>query len=143
MLFPTEETAPSLWLQVVEAVIANKFGTMAKIASDGPTRLICIYTKDFSDTADVKRVVEAMAAIGLTSKDAARPIYYKCDAFTNLDIGSGNAYGLAASLYSSKDMLSHLTPAESVKEAMKKPTQTKLIHFTKSRSKEAQNRHPL
>jgi hypothetical protein len=140
MLFPAEEAAANLWLRVVDAVITNKLGTAAKIASDGSTRLICIYTKDFSDVTDVRRVVEALAAIGVTSKDAARPIYYKCDAFTYLDIGSGNAYGLAASLYSSKNMLNGLTNVESVKEVTKNPTKSKLNYSTKPTSKAAQKR---
>jgi hypothetical protein len=122
MMFPPEENASKIWSQVVEAVIANKLGTAAKIAADGPTRLICIYTKDFSDTADVRRVVEAMVALGLTSKDAARPIYYKCDAFTYLDIGSGNPYGIPASLYNSKDILNETTPVLSSNNTPKKRT---------------------
>jgi len=40
----------------------------------------------------------------LVSEDG-RGIYYKCDAYTLLEINSGNEYGLAASLYSSKEML--------------------------------------
>jgi hypothetical protein len=120
MLFPTEEAGPRMWLKVVEAVISNKLGTAAKIASDGPTRLICIYTRDFSDVADVKRVVEAMAELDLTSKDATRPIYYKCDAFTYLDIGSGNEYGIPASLYNSKDMLNGSPATPLTKQAEQK-----------------------
>jgi hypothetical protein len=105
MLFPSEPHAEKMWRQVVNAVVTNKLGTACKIATDGDTRLICCYTNDFSDIDDVRRVVQAMADLGLTSKDAPRGIYYKCDAFTHLEIGSGNEYGIPASLYSSKDLL--------------------------------------
>jgi hypothetical protein len=132
MLFPTEQAAQKVWLQVVEAVVANKLGTSAKIASDGPTRLICIYTKDFSDVNDVKRVLEAMEAFGLVSKDAARPIYYKCDAFTYLDIGSGNEYGIPASLYNSKDILNGSIPMQPMKQAFKQPKKRPVEQSVKS-----------
>jgi len=120
MLFPAEHNAEKTWRQVVEAVVENKLGTAAKIATDGDTRLICIYTKDFSDIADVTRVVNALADLKLVYRDAPRGIYYKCDAFTYLDISSGNEYGIAASLYSSKDIFSSAAKLEqAVKQSPK------------------------
>ncbi|KAF2436233.1 DUF1917-domain-containing protein [Tothia fuscella] len=104
MLFPSEANAPAIWRQVVTAITNNKLGTAAKIATEGETRLICCYTKDFSDVDDIRRVVQAMADIGLISRDSPRGIYYKCDVFTHLDIGSGNEYGIPASLYGSKEI---------------------------------------
>jgi hypothetical protein len=142
MLFPTEEAAQKVWLQVVEAVIANKLGTAAKIASSGPTRLICIYTKDFSDIADVKRVLEAMVTAGFTSKDAARPIYYKCDAFTYLDIGSGNEYGIPASLYNSKDILNDPTPRSTAKQAASDATKKAIKPLLKQTTFQSLQRVP-
>jgi len=119
MLFPSLDHASETWLRVVEAVIANKLGTAAKIATDGDTRLICIYTKDFSDLDDVRRVLEAMVDLGFTSKDAARGIYYKCDAFTHLDIMANNDYGLAASLYASKELLGFTAPKKPANQTAK------------------------
>jgi hypothetical protein len=46
-----------------------------------------------------------MVAMGLVDVED-RPIYYKCDAFTYLDITSKNEYGLKASMFSSRDVLS-------------------------------------
>ncbi|KIW05765.1 uncharacterized protein PV09_03621 [Verruconis gallopava] len=115
MLFPAEEDASAMWKRVVEGVVKGKLGTAAKIATDGSTRLICVYTKDFNDEEDVKRVLQSMEKMDLLQKHE-RGIYYKCDAYTYLDIGSGNEYGLQASLYSSKDMLAgKTTPKSSTK----------------------------
>jgi hypothetical protein len=40
-----------------------------------------------------------------SSSGNARVIYYKCDAYTYLDISSSNEYKLKASMYNSRDML--------------------------------------
>lgn len=111
MLFPRTDDVLRTWFRLAEAVASGKLGTAAKIATDpGPVRLICIYTKDFSDFGDVQRVVEELANMGLVSRDGSKGIHYKCDAYTHLDIMSGNAYGLAASVYSSRDILSNADP---------------------------------
>lgn len=107
MLFPSVDQVDATWKTVVEAIESGKLGNDAKVATDdgsGQSRLICVYTADFGDTNDVKRVAKAMAELGLIDVDK-RPIYYKCDAYTNLDITSKNEYGLKASMFSSRDML--------------------------------------
>jgi hypothetical protein len=108
MLFPKIDDVPRYWYKVAEATSDNRLGISAKISTglddDRKERLICVYTKDFSDVDDVRRVLQALVDIDLVSEDG-RGIYYKCDAYTLLEINSGNEYGLAASLYSSKEML--------------------------------------
>lgn len=114
MLFPNEEDASDIWKRVATAVIEGKLGTAAKIATDDDgkgSRLICIYTKDFSDEADVKRVLQEIQKLKLLPVDEGRSIYYKCDAYTHLDIRSQNEYGLTASLYASNDVLNGKTSA--------------------------------
>lgn len=130
MLFPSQASAEKIWREVVHAVVNNKLGTACKIATDGDTRLICCYTKNFADLDDVRRVVQALADLGLTPADSSRSLYYKCDAFTHLDIGSGNEYGIAASLYSSKDILK--SPLEHESKTVQKQKRT-LDSFVKSR----------
>jgi hypothetical protein len=105
MLFPHETDATGVWKRVALATIENKLGVGAKIATSGDTRLICIYTRDFSDEEDVRRVVQEIEKMGLLLANTDRSIYYKCDAYTHLGIGSQNEYGLQASLYASKDVL--------------------------------------
>lgn len=108
MLFPSESQVDATWKTVVTALDEGKLGDAAKVATDdgsGQTRLICVYTRDFSDKEDVKRVLKTLVATGLVDKES-KPIYYKCDAYTYLDIKSKNEYGLKASLFSSRDVLS-------------------------------------
>ena len=96
---------------VVEAVINNKLGPTAKVAPDEgkpKDRLICIYTKDFRDKADVVRVLQELVLMGLVGSE--RGIYYKSDTYTYLDIYGNTApmYGLQASLYSSFKLLAEV-----------------------------------
>jgi hypothetical protein len=90
-------------------VSENRFGIGAKIAADlgqnEDVRVICIYTKDFNDKEDVRRVVLELNRLDLLPRDKKRSIYYKCDAFTILQLMSGNPYGLSTSLYASRDFL--------------------------------------
>ncbi|KAJ5692505.1 hypothetical protein N7462_001928 [Penicillium macrosclerotiorum] len=107
MLFPTVDLVDETWRSVVIALDRGDLGEVAKVAADdgaGQARLICVYTEDFSDTEDVKRVLRALVQEGLVNEEG-RPIYYKCDAYTHLDIKSDNDYGLKASMFSSRDVL--------------------------------------
>lgn len=107
MLFPTAKSVDSIWETIATAVANGDMGDGAKVATDdgsGKARLICVYTHDFGDKEDVKRVLGTLVNEGLVD-EREKPIYYKCDAFTHLDIMSGNEYGLKASMFSSRDLL--------------------------------------
>ncbi|OQE37404.1 hypothetical protein PENCOP_c010G03613 [Penicillium coprophilum] len=109
MLFPTVDRVDEFWGIVVRAMEKGELGDAAKVATDdgsgsGQSRLICVYTPDFGDVEDVKRVVSKLVDIGLVGK-GPRGVYYKSDAFTHLEINSKNEYGLKASMYSSREML--------------------------------------
>jgi len=109
MLFPTDDQVVETWKSVVCGTIEGSLGIGAKVATtatgrDTSRRLICIYTKDFGDMDDVRRVVEELVRLGLCPREG-NGIYYKCDAFTHLGLEADNQYGLKASLYSSKDIL--------------------------------------
>lgn len=142
MLFPKLEHVLQVWRTVAEAVSEGRLGTAAKIAAgtdkaeDDGIRLICVYTKDFTDLDDVARVVKELDKLGLLPKDPNRSIYYKCDAYTHLNIGSGNPYNLAASLYPSKDMLARPASNNALKRAAppskgKEPVRKKQTTLTK------------
>lgn len=107
MIFPTNDRVDECWATVVKAMEKGELGNTAKVAPNdgsGQAQLICVYTSDFSDAEDVRRVVRKLSELGLVEK-GARPIYYKCDAYTLLDITSNNNYGLKASMFSSRDVL--------------------------------------
>ncbi|KAH6847697.1 hypothetical protein B0I37DRAFT_150099 [Chaetomium sp. MPI-CAGE-AT-0009] len=109
MLFPQESEVNEVWRAVCEGVDAGRLGLGAKVSTSGlegdPARLICVYTRDFTDVADVRRVLDAIVAMGLVRADMPRGIMYKCDAYTHLGIYEGNEYGLRASMYGSTEML--------------------------------------
>ena len=128
MIFPRHEDADRVWRAVCQGVDSGKLGHIAKIATSDPPpdpmqqpttgfrafdkqedfRLICVYTKDFSDEKDVRRVLDSLVELKLVKlpeDDMSNGIYYKCDAYTHLDISSKSPYGLKASLYSSRAML--------------------------------------
>lgn len=111
MLFPPVEDVDVVWRTVVEGTVEGRFGPMAKVATQGDDRdarerLICVYTKDFSDKGDVRRVLNELVSAGLVRDDgAARSIWYKSDVYTHLGITSDNEFGIKASIYGSTKML--------------------------------------
>ncbi|GKZ73106.1 hypothetical protein AnigIFM60653_011974 [Aspergillus niger] len=111
LLFVLPEKVDEVWGIVAEATAKGELGFGAKVATAAvaadddnakKARLIAIYTKDYEDRADVERVLRKMAALKLVDLDG-RPVYYKCDAYTHLDIRGGNEWGLRGSMYSSRD----------------------------------------
>jgi Domain of unknown function (DUF1917) len=109
MLFPTPSHVDEVWAKVARATTAGELGMGAKVATAGDdgrserSRLICVYTYDFSDEEDVKRVLRKLKGMKLVGQQQG--IFYKCDAYTYLDIMNGNEYKLKASMYGSKEML--------------------------------------
>ena len=81
MLFCDPAEINLVWGVVARATASNELGIAAKVAPDEgerrKLRLICVYTKNFSDIVDVTRVAHKMRTLGLINlKD--KPIYYKC-----------------------------------------------------------------
>ena len=77
MLFLLPEDIDEYWKAVVEGTITGDLGTSAKVATDEGQgdrmpRLICIYTKNFADVEDVRRVV-----LELNRRGLVKNIYYK------------------------------------------------------------------
>ncbi|KAL4796932.1 hypothetical protein BDV19DRAFT_387803 [Aspergillus venezuelensis] len=108
MMFITPDRIDQYWGAVAEATIAGHLGIGAKVATDAGegdrARLIAIYTRDYDDKDDVKRVLRKLAEMNLV-KRGERPIYYKRDALTYLEIMSKNKYGIKATAFSSADVL--------------------------------------
>ncbi|KAJ5289071.1 hypothetical protein N7478_002101 [Penicillium angulare] len=105
MLFPSVQMVDSTWKTIVKALDKGDVCADAKVATnDGSdqSRLICVYTEDFGDKDDVKRVLQMLAREQLFNP-RERPIYYKADAYTLLEINAKNRWQLKASMYSSKD----------------------------------------
>ncbi|KAK3986030.1 hypothetical protein QBC44DRAFT_297729 [Cladorrhinum sp. PSN332] len=114
MLFPTLSAVDETWSKICHAVDANRLGDTAKVSTGcnvrgaavvtSTTRLICVYTKDFTDVRDVKRVLLELNKLGLVSRnEGGLNLWYKSDAYTHLGIYNKNEFGLGASNYSSND----------------------------------------
>jgi hypothetical protein len=119
MLFPGTNDVSHDWALVAKATADGKLGQTSKVATWDPSRshvLICVYTPDFNDVAQIKRVLHSLIGLGLRSL-TSRLIYYKCDAYTYLSIESDNPYKLKASLYSSRDLLD-----SAIQDSVKPPT---------------------
>ncbi|KAL7923184.1 DUF1917 domain-containing protein [Trichoderma austrokoningii] len=114
MLFCPPSEVNEMWEIVAKATANNELGIAAKVAPRSPLedprrdRLLCIYTADFRDKADVGRVLQRLRELRLV-ESRGRPIYYKPDAYTYIGISRGNAWGLRASIYSSTDMFPRRT----------------------------------
>lgn len=108
MLFCSEQDVNEVWGIIAHATASNELGIAAKVApkpADADSRrdrLVCVYTADFKDKADVGRVLNKLRQLKLV-ESRARAIYYKPDAFTYIGIASGNPWGVRASIYSSMD----------------------------------------
>ncbi|KAL4996369.1 hypothetical protein BDV10DRAFT_111720 [Aspergillus recurvatus] len=109
MMFITPDRVDPYWAAVADATMKGHLGISAKVATQsysgeqGKARLLAVYTRDCEDIADVKRVLKKLVELELVKKE--RPIYYKRDALTYLDIMSGNRYGMKVTMFSSADVL--------------------------------------
>lgn len=113
MLFPGPEDLPRYWRVVAEATAQGTLGPTSKVATPDPydgkiETLVCVYTYDFTDASDVGRVLAELLDLQLFRRDG-KQIFYKCDAYTYLNIVSDNRWKLRASLYSSNELLKNET----------------------------------
>lgn len=109
MLFLSEHKVDEVWEAVVGATTKGNLGIQAKVAvkaaGEHRPRLIAVYTRDFADKEDIKRVLVKLVDMGLVAKSPMGQIYYKCDAHTYLDIFAKNKWGISPSMHSSGNML--------------------------------------
>lgn len=111
MLFPSPKNVDAVWAKVAGATWEGELGVAAKVATrncddddkEEKSQLVCVYTRDFEDRVDVDRVLQKLVGMGLVGGEQG--IFYKCDAYTYLDVMGGNEWRLKASMYGSRDML--------------------------------------
>jgi hypothetical protein len=85
LVFVSAEHVDAVWARIQQATEAGRLGIAAKVATARPnpnatsrdSRVICIYTYDCEDEADVMRVRGELRRLGI-----ARKIPYKTDADT-------------------------------------------------------------
>jgi hypothetical protein len=82
MLFCAPQEVNEIWSIVAKATSSNELGIAAKVAprpleeSSRSERLICVYTSNFKDKADVGRVLQKLRELKLVEAKG-RAIYYK------------------------------------------------------------------
>lgn len=82
LIFANISNIDELWAKIKKATEEGKLGDSAKVATAKPnpnatnqaTKVICVYTYNWTDEKDVKRVREELRLLGITNK-----IPYKAD----------------------------------------------------------------
>jgi hypothetical protein len=82
LIFISNHNVDRIWVKIKKAVEEGKLGGTAKVATakvnldflGSKTKVICVYTYDWRDEQDVKRVREELRKLGITRK-----IAYKSD----------------------------------------------------------------
>lgn len=84
LVFASRENVDEVWEKIREATEAGRLGTSAKVRTAMPhlaeppewkeRRVICVYTRDWTDEQDVMRVREELGKLGITKE-----IPYKSD----------------------------------------------------------------
>lgn len=73
-----------VWEKVAIGTAEGQLGIAARVSTadvemdngGDVTWLVCVYTKDFMDKEDVKKVIVKLVELGLVSR--RRPVSYKC-----------------------------------------------------------------
>jgi hypothetical protein len=100
MLFPYVEKVDGVWDLIAGDVEGGNLGPSAKVATARPNphsrnpkvRLICVYTSDWRDKDDVRRVLRRLRAIGFQER-----LSYKTD-----DDTMAGRYGSGSAIYVSQ-----------------------------------------
>lgn len=69
------EEANGVWAAVREQVLNGSLGPHAKIGRQGEFYMICIYTRDFTDKEDMKRVVDHLGKMKCGSRRSSDSSY--------------------------------------------------------------------
>lgn len=102
--FPKSESeADAAWAGVVSAAAAGRLPgvSQVKISATNPREpgyVLCAYTEDYLNEAEVNRAAEAIRAALPPLSDTR--LLYKSDIYTHLGIYSRNEWGLKPTIYS-------------------------------------------
>jgi hypothetical protein len=96
MVFSKHNTIDSIWSRIAEATHSGKLGPAAKVSprNESDSHVICVYTRDFTDEGDVRRVRNGLRRLGVKGV-----IGYKPDIYTHCAVYRGNAWGIPPTRY--------------------------------------------
>jgi len=97
LIYTPHEKINEVWKTVASSTLKGELGVDAKVSTvvQGTSEyVICVYTKDYLDVDDVKRVRKRLAELGFTQR-----LYYKPDIYTYLRIYHKTFPGIRASRY--------------------------------------------
>ena len=101
LVYSSPESINQVWKALAPAFVAQELGDSIKVSTATPEEasreyVICVYTENYLDTADVQRVREKLRSLGFD-----KPLYYKPDLYTYLQIYRRTFPRLKASRYCS------------------------------------------
>ena len=106
MLFFDAERVDAAWEAIATATERGELGDTSKVATsnssyanNGTSHLVCVYVQDFADRAQVARVLRRLGELGFRGQ---RPLQFKTDYMTYLDLYAHNDYHIPVCLYSSE-----------------------------------------
>jgi hypothetical protein len=83
LIFVPLESVDEMWGKIRQATLTGQLGIAAKVSTGRPSgyksqdHVICVYTHDFRDKANVGEILKRLREIGITGK-----LYYKSDQAT-------------------------------------------------------------
>ena len=102
LIFTGAKNASRIWSKIKIATEEGRLGSMSKIAtaknsaefSKSKTRVVCVYTYDWRDEKDARRVREELRRLGIIRK-----IPYKTDEDTELGVYQNTNIGKVSKYY--------------------------------------------
>lgn len=102
LIFAPISQIDDLWTKIKLATEDGRLGDSAKVATAKPNpiatnprmKVICVYTYDWRDEADVRRIRQELRALGITSR-----IPYKADSDTDAGRYSNRGHGRISKYY--------------------------------------------
>ncbi|RDB17529.1 hypothetical protein Hypma_001262 [Hypsizygus marmoreus] len=96
LIFPPRGIVDDVWARIARATHAGTLGSSAKVSprNDIGSHVICVFTDDYTDYDEVRRVRDSLNRLG-----HKQPIGYKPDVYTYCDVYKGNRWNIPPTRY--------------------------------------------
>jgi hypothetical protein len=92
LIYVPTAAVDDVWARVARSLMCGELGRAAKVGrmgDAGESHVICVYAPDFDDRAELDRLRGALRTLGFN-----KPLSFKPDVFTYLDIYAKNPWGI-------------------------------------------------